>query len=52
MFSRNHNTIAENLLSVNEEGWYQDSDSITDPEKKKKYVYLVMSLIHKLIPTL
>ena len=52
MFSRNHNTIAENLLSVNEDGLYQDWDSITDPEKTKKYVYLVMSLTHKLIPTL
>jgi hypothetical protein len=30
MFSRNHNTIAENLLSVNEDGWYQDWRSMPD----------------------
>lgn len=36
MFSRNHNSIAENLLSVNEEGWYQDWNTITDEEARKK----------------
>ena len=34
MFSRNHNTIAENLLSVNEEGWYKDWRSMDSKEMK------------------
>lgn len=34
MFSRNHNTIAENLLSVNEEGWYTDWRSMSDSDTK------------------
>ncbi|CZR66488.1 related to Psi-producing oxygenase A [Phialocephala subalpina] len=34
MFSRNHNQIAENLLSVNEAGKYKPWDSLTDEQKK------------------
>ncbi|KAF8856072.1 linoleate diol synthase [Acephala macrosclerotiorum] len=34
MFSRNHNQIAENLLSVNEAGKYKSWDSLTDEQKK------------------
>lgn len=33
MFSRNHNHIAENLLSVNESGKYKDWDSLDDEQK-------------------
>jgi hypothetical protein len=33
MFSRNHNQIAENLLSVNEAGKYKAWDKLTDEEK-------------------
>lgn len=33
MFSRNHNHIAENLLSVNEEGKYKPWDSLTTEQK-------------------
>lgn len=33
MFSRNHNHIVENLLSVNEDGKYKDWDSLNDEEK-------------------
>ncbi|KAH8821386.1 linoleate diol synthase [Xylogone sp. PMI_703] len=33
MFSRNHNHIAENLLSVNEEGKYKPWDKLTDEGK-------------------
>ena len=36
MFSRNHNSIAENLLSINEEGWYQDWSGITEIKAKEK----------------
>ena len=35
MFSRNHNQIAESLLSVNENGTYGDWDTIKDEEEKK-----------------
>jgi len=34
-FSRNHNMIAESLLSVNEQSWYQDWHSLNDEQKKK-----------------
>lgn len=34
LFSRNHNHIAENLLSINEEGKYKDWDSLDDKQKK------------------
>ncbi|KAL3426796.1 linoleate diol synthase [Phlyctema vagabunda] len=34
MFSRNHNHIAENLLSVNEQGKYKPWDSLSEKEKK------------------
>ena len=37
MFSRNHNTIAQSLLSVNEQGEYRDWDHLTDEDKKKRY---------------
>lgn len=33
MFSRNHNQIAETLLSVNEDGKYKEWDSLTDEQK-------------------
>lgn len=33
MFSRNHNHIAENLLSVNEQGKYKHWDSLSDEQK-------------------
>ena len=36
MFSRNHNSIAENLLSINEGQWYQDWNSMTDLKAKEK----------------
>ncbi|KAH8657093.1 linoleate diol synthase [Tricladium varicosporioides] len=36
MFSRNHNHIAENLLSVNEEGKYKPWDSLNDEQKAKQ----------------
>jgi len=34
IFSRNHNTIAESLLSVNEDGKYKPWDKLSDEEKK------------------
>lgn len=34
LFSRNHNSIAETLLSVNENGKYHDYDTLTDSEKE------------------
>lgn len=34
MFSRNHNIIVKNLLSVNEEGKYKHWDSLNDEQKK------------------
>ncbi|KAH8900626.1 linoleate diol synthase [Thozetella sp. PMI_491] len=36
MFSRNHNTIAESLLSINEGGWYQPWDGLKEGQKKKQ----------------
>ncbi|KFY05512.1 hypothetical protein V492_08483 [Pseudogymnoascus sp. VKM F-4246] len=33
LFSRNHNHIVENLLSVNEDGKYKDWDSLNDEQK-------------------
>lgn len=41
MFSRNHNTIAENLLSVNEQGLYKSWDELTDESAKAKYGLLL-----------
>lgn len=35
MFSRNHNSIADSLLSVNEAGWYRPWEEL-DAEKQKK----------------
>jgi hypothetical protein len=34
LFSRNHNTIVSNLLSVNEKGKYKDWDSLDEEGKK------------------
>jgi len=34
LFSRNHNTIAKNLLSVNEEGKYKDWSGLVEEERK------------------
>lgn len=34
MFSRNHSHIAEALLSVNEQGKYNDWEKLSDTEKK------------------
>jgi hypothetical protein len=34
MFSRNHNHIAENLLTINEQGKYKPWDSLSDEQKK------------------
>lgn len=34
MFSRNHNTISKDLLSINEEGKYRPWDSLSEEEKK------------------
>lgn len=34
MFSRNHNTIAESLLSVNEDGKYQEWDTLSEEKQK------------------
>jgi hypothetical protein len=34
MFSRNHNTIAKNLLSVNEQGKYRQWDKLSEKEQK------------------
>jgi hypothetical protein len=34
MFSRNHNHIAANLLSINEDGKYKKWDTLTDEQKK------------------
>lgn len=36
MFSRNHNTIADSLLSVNESGWYGDWESLDEEHRKKQ----------------
>lgn len=36
MFSRNHNTIAESLLSINEGGWYRPWEELSDEQKKKQ----------------
>ncbi|KAH8658303.1 linoleate diol synthase [Xylariales sp. PMI_506] len=36
MFSRNHNIIAESLLSINEGGWYQPWEGLTEDQKKKQ----------------
>lgn len=33
MFSRNHNSIAESLLSINEEGKYSDWDTLNEKEQ-------------------
>ena len=33
MLSRNHNAIAESLLSVNEEGKYNDWEKLEDKDK-------------------
>ncbi len=35
MFSRNHNSIADSLFSINEAGWYQEWDKL-NPEQQKK----------------
>ena len=35
MFSRNHNSIAESLLSVNEQGWYAEWDKLEEDMQKK-----------------
>jgi hypothetical protein len=35
MFSRNHNQIAEDLLSVNEDGKYKPWEKLNDEEKKR-----------------
>lgn len=42
MFSRNHNTIVGNLLSINEEGKYREWASL-DEEKQKWYVAITIS---------
>lgn len=34
LFSRNHNAIAQNLLSVNEEGKYKDWEDLNEEEQK------------------
>jgi hypothetical protein len=34
MFSRNHNSIAKNLFSINEDDKYRDWDKLNDEEKK------------------
>jgi hypothetical protein len=34
MFSRNHNQIAEDLYSVNEDGKYKPRESLSDEQKK------------------
>ena len=34
MFSRNHNEIAKNLLSINEAGKYKPCEKLTDEQKK------------------
>jgi hypothetical protein len=34
LFSRNHNSIAENLLTINEDGKYKPWDTLKDEEKK------------------
>jgi hypothetical protein len=34
MFSRNHNQIAEDLLSINEEGKYNTWEKLNEDEKK------------------
>lgn len=34
MLSRNHNSIAESLLSINEEGKYKPWDSLNEDEQK------------------
>ena len=34
LFSRNHNMIAKDLLSVNEEGKYKDWDALNDEQRK------------------
>lgn len=34
-FSRNHNTIAESLLSINESGWYQPWENMTRAQQMK-----------------
>jgi hypothetical protein len=34
MFSRNHNHVAESLLSVNEAGKYKPWNTLTEEEKK------------------
>ena len=38
LFSRNHNSVAQDLLSINEGGWYKNWDEL-DEEKRKKYVF-------------
>ena len=35
MFSRNHNHIAESLLSVNEDGKYKPWDQLSEEQQKK-----------------
>lgn len=34
LFSRNHNTVAESLLTVNEEGKYKPWDSLDEEGKR------------------
>ena len=34
MFSRNHNHVAENLLTVNEDGKYKPWDKLDEKERK------------------
>ena len=42
LFSRNHNSIASDLLSINEAGWYKPWDEL-DAEKQKKYDHQILS---------
>lgn len=42
MFSRNHNHIAESLLSVNEDGKYKPWDQLNEKDKK----WSVLTILH------